>query len=37
LLWGVSSFPFPGPMVVFVGIIIFVITVVINWRMKLAV
>jgi ABC-type Mn2+/Zn2+ transport system permease subunit len=37
LLWGASSFPFPGPMVVFVGIIIFVITVVINWRMKLAV
>jgi zinc transport system permease protein len=37
LLWSVFSLnlPFPGPMVVFVGIVIFAITVVINWRNKL--
>jgi zinc transport system permease protein len=37
LLWGVSNFPFPGPTVVFVGIIIFAITILVNWRMKLTV
>ncbi|MCW3996506.1 MAG: metal ABC transporter permease [Candidatus Bathyarchaeota archaeon] len=37
LLWGVFNFnlPFPGPMVVFVGIVIFAITVVVNWRLKI--
>jgi zinc transport system permease protein len=37
LLWGLFNFglPFPGPMVVFVGIIIFAVTVVANWRMKI--
>ena len=37
LLWSVFSLslPFPGPMVVFVGIIIFAATVVINWRLKI--
>jgi zinc transport system permease protein len=37
LLWSFSSFPFPGPLVVFAGIIIFAVTVVVNWRMKLTV
>jgi zinc transport system permease protein len=37
LLWGLQNFnlPFPGPMVVFVGIVIFAATVVINWRLKI--
>ena len=37
LLWSVFNLnlPFPGPMVVFVGIIIFAATVVINWRLKI--
>jgi ABC-type Mn2+/Zn2+ transport system permease subunit len=37
LLWSLFNFsiPFPGPMVVFAGIVIFAVTVVINWRMKL--
>jgi ABC-type Mn2+/Zn2+ transport system permease subunit len=37
LLWSVFNLnlPFPGPMVVFVGIIIFATTVVINWRLKI--
>jgi len=35
LLWGLSDFAFPGPLVVFSGIVIFAITIVINWRMKL--
>jgi len=30
-----SRLPFPGPMVVFVGISIFAVTVIINWRLKL--
>jgi ABC-type Mn2+/Zn2+ transport system permease subunit len=36
LLWNFFSFglPFPGPMVVFVGIAIFAATVIINWRLK---
>jgi zinc transport system permease protein len=40
LLWQLyfgaeSSLPFPGPMVVFVGIAIFAATVIINWRLKI--
>jgi zinc transport system permease protein len=37
LIWNLASFglPFPGPMVVFVGITIFVITVIMNWRLKI--
>jgi zinc transport system permease protein len=37
LLWSIFNFnlPFPGPVVVFVGITIFVITVVINWRRRI--
>ncbi len=37
LLWSFFSFdlPFPGPMVVFAGIIIFAISLIINWRYKL--
>ena len=37
ILWSVFNLnlPFPGPMVVFVGIIIFAVTVVINWRKKI--
>jgi ABC-type Mn2+/Zn2+ transport system permease subunit len=40
LLWNIffsesKILPFPGPMVVFVGIIIFAATIVINWRYKL--
>lgn len=37
LLWSFFSFnlPFPGPMVVFVGITIFAISLIINWRYKL--
>jgi ABC-type Mn2+/Zn2+ transport system permease subunit len=40
LLWQLflgpdSSLPFPGPMVVFVGIFIFAATVVINWKLKI--
>jgi len=40
LLWQLflgpdSSLPFPGPMVVFVGIGIFVVTIIINWRLKI--
>jgi len=37
LLWNIVSFgvPFPGPMVVFVGIAIFAATVIINWRLKI--
>ncbi len=37
LLWGIFGFslPFPGPMVVFTGIIIFAISLIINWRYKL--
>jgi zinc transport system permease protein len=40
LLWDIffsenQILPFPGPMVVFVGIIIFAVTVVVNWRMKI--
>jgi manganese/zinc/iron transport system permease protein len=40
LLWdiffaGSNTLPFPGPMVVFVGITIFAVTVVINWRLKI--
>lgn len=37
LLWGLFNFnlPFPGPLVVFSGIVIFAITVVINWRLKI--
>lgn len=40
LLWQIffqdsKTLPFPGPMVVFVGIIIFAVTVVINWRLKI--
>ena len=36
LLWSFLDFPFPGPIVVFVGIAIFVVTIIINWRMKLS-
>ena len=38
LLWSVNGFglPFPGPMVVFVGIAIFAVTVIINWRLKIS-
>lgn len=37
LLWSVFDFglPFPGPMVVFVGIIIFAAAIIINWRLKI--
>ncbi|MCL2359705.1 metal ABC transporter permease [Candidatus Bathycorpusculum sp.] len=37
LLWNFVSFnlPFPGPMVVFVGIAIFVVSLIINWRLKI--
>jgi ABC-type Mn2+/Zn2+ transport system permease subunit len=40
LLWEIffsenKLLPFPGPMVVFVGIIVFAVTVVINWRLKI--
>ena len=37
LIWNFFGFglPFPGPMVVFVGIIIFVATVIVNWRLKI--
>jgi zinc transport system permease protein len=37
LIWSLINFnlPFPGPMVVFVGITIFAISIIINWRMKL--
>jgi zinc transport system permease protein len=37
LLWNFVSLnlPFPGPMVVFVGIAIFAVSLIINWRLKL--
>jgi len=37
LLWSFFDFniPFPGPMVVFVGIIIFAVSLIINWKYKL--
>jgi hypothetical protein len=36
LFFGVDSrLPFPGPMVVFVGIFIFAVTVIANWRLKI--
>jgi ABC-type Mn2+/Zn2+ transport system permease subunit len=37
LIWGLFDFglPFPGPMVVFVGITIFVAAIIVNWRMKI--
>jgi ABC-type Mn2+/Zn2+ transport system permease subunit len=37
LLWQVFNFgiPFPGPLVVFTGIAIFIVTIVINWRLKI--
>ncbi len=37
LLWDLLNFglPFPGPLVVFVGIIIFAGTVIANWRLKI--
>lgn len=38
LLWDVffnNILPFPGPMVVFVGITIFAVTVIANWRLKI--
>jgi zinc transport system permease protein len=37
LLWSIFGFglPFPGPTVVFVGITIFVISLIINWKYKL--
>jgi zinc transport system permease protein len=37
LVWSVFNFnlPFPGPMVVFVGITIFAISIIANWRLKL--
>jgi ABC-type Mn2+/Zn2+ transport system permease subunit len=38
LLWNTNNFglPFPGPMVVFAGVIIFAISVIINWRYKIS-
>jgi zinc transport system permease protein len=38
LVWSIYNFslPFPGPMVVFAGIIIFVISLIINWRYKIS-
>jgi zinc transport system permease protein len=38
LVWSIffsDTVPFPGPIVVFAGIIIFVISLIINWRLKL--
>jgi ABC-type Mn2+/Zn2+ transport system permease subunit len=37
LFWSINNFnlPFPGPTVVFAGIIIFVISLIINWRYKI--
>lgn len=37
LIWQLFNFnlPFPGPMVVFVGIIVFAITAIANWRLKI--
>ncbi len=37
LMWSIFGFniPFPGPVVVFAGIIIFAVSLVINWRYKL--
>lgn len=40
LLWQIffqenQVLPFPGPMVVFVGVIIFAATVIVNWRLKI--
>ncbi len=37
LLWSIFGFniPFPGPMVVFAGIIIFAVSLVINWKYKM--
>ncbi|MDR1993248.1 MAG: metal ABC transporter permease [Nitrososphaerota archaeon] len=37
LLWNFMglNLPFPGPMVVFVGIVIFALSLIINWRLKL--
>lgn len=37
LVWSLSDFgiPFPGPIVVFVGIIIFAVSLIINWRLKI--
>jgi hypothetical protein len=37
LFWELLDFglPFPGPIVVFVGIIIFAGTVIANWRLKI--
>ena len=37
LLWSIFDFnvPFPGPMVVFAGIIIFAVSLIINWKYKL--
>jgi len=37
LVWSINNFnlPFPGPTVVFAGIIIFVISLIINWRYKI--
>lgn len=40
LLWDIffsesQVLPFPGPMVVFVGITIFAVTVIVNWRLKI--
>jgi ABC-type Mn2+/Zn2+ transport system permease subunit len=37
LVWSLNDFgiPFPGPIVVFVGIIIFAVSLIINWRLKI--
>ncbi len=37
LIWNFFNFgvPFPGPLVVFAGIIIFAISIIVNWRMKI--
>jgi ABC-type Mn2+/Zn2+ transport system permease subunit len=37
LIWSLFSFglPFPGPMVVFVGITIFAVAIIVNWRLKI--
>ncbi len=37
LVWSLNNFgiPFPGPIVVFVGIIIFAVSLIINWRLKI--
>jgi zinc transport system permease protein len=38
LLWNTYNFnlPFPGPLVVFSGVIIFAVSVIINWRFKMS-